>query len=168
MSSEGATVKLDLQRPLAKYRFIVDVDEIAEYNRMRKINPRQFPPIEELSLSVLYEGYFPSRFNVVTEKPNDAVGGISYSNSLSHYDGSATELELGSDWIFVNGTSSFVNTTVVVSDSQGKVICRVPGTQIDYRRNHLTTIVGRFLTSGANSGGVSIDAEWDGVYDVWF
>lgn len=168
MSSEGAKVKLDLQRPLAKYRFIVDADEIAEYNRMRKINPRQFPPIEELTLSVLYEGYFPSRFNVVTEKPNDAVGGISYSNSLSHYDGSATELELGSDWIFVNGTSSFVNTTVVVSDSQGKVICRVPGTQIDYRRNHLTTIVGRFLTSGANSGGVSIDTEWDGVYDVWF
>ncbi|MGM9842383.1 MAG: DUF6562 domain-containing protein [Candidatus Limisoma sp.] len=168
VADEGETVTLDLQRPLAKYRIIVEADEIAEYLEMRKVNPQQFPPIEELTVNVLYEGFFPSRFNVVTEKPNDAVGGIAYSTSLSSYDGSATELELGSDWILVNGTSSFVNATVVVTDSQGRVISRVPGTQIDYRRNHLTTIIGRFLTSGANSGGIRIDTEWDGVYDVWF
>ncbi|MGM9833954.1 MAG: DUF6562 domain-containing protein, partial [Candidatus Limisoma sp.] len=168
VTDEGATVIMDLQRPLAKYRIIVDSDEIAEYLKMRNVNPQQFPPIDDLTVSVLYEGFFPSRFNVVTEKPNDAVGGIAYSTSLSDYDGSATELELGSDWILVNGTSTFVNATVVVTDSQGKVISSVAGTQIDYRRNHLTTVIGRFLTSGANSGGIRIDTEWDGVYDVWF
>ena len=164
----GATITLPLQRPLAKYRIIVDADEIAEYLRMRKINPQEFPPIEELTVSVQYEGYFPSGFNVSTEKPNDAVGGMGYSGLLSRYDVSATELELSSDWILVNGNSSFVNATVIVSDSQGNAICRIPGTQIDYRRNQLTTIKGRFLTSGVGSGGIRIDTKWDGVYDVWF
>lgn len=168
LSGEGATISMTLQRPLAKYRIIVDTDEIAEYLKMREVNPQEFPPIEELTVSVQYEGYFPSGFNVSTEKPNDAVLGMGYSGSLSHYDGSAAELELGSDWILVNGNTSFVNATVIVSDSQGNVICRIPGTQIDYRRNQLTTVKGRFLTSGANSGGIRIDTEWDGVHDVWF
>ena len=168
MPCEGATVTMALQRPLAKYRIIVDADEIAEYLRMRAINPAEFPPIEELTVSVQYEGYFPSGFNVSTEKPNDAVGGIAYTTSLSDCDALASEIELGSDWILVNGNTSFVNATVIVSDSQGNVICRIPGTQIDYRRNQLTTVKGRFLTSGANSGGIRIDTEWDGSYDVWF
>lgn len=164
----GSTITLPLQRPLAKYRIIVDADEIAEYQKMRKVNPQEFPPIEELTVSVHYEGYFPSGFNVSTEKPNDAVVGMGYSCSLRHYDDSAAELELCSDWILVNGNTSFVNATVIVTDSQGNVICRIPGTQIDYRRNQLTTVKGRFLTSGVNSGGIRIDTEWDGVYDVWF
>ena len=168
--SEGDTARMTmtLQRPLAKYRIIVDADEIAEYLHMQKINPQEFPSIEELTVSVQYEGYFPSGFNVSTQKPNDAVGGMGYSGLLSRYDVSATELELSSDWILVNGNSSFVNATVIVSDSQGNAICRIPGTQIDYRRNQLTTIKGRFLTSGVGSGGIRIDTKWDGVYDVWF
>ena len=157
-----------LQRPLAKYRIIVDADEIAEYLRMRSINPAEFPALEELTVSVQYEGYFPSGFNVATEKPNDAVGGIAYTTSLADCDASASEIELGSDWILVNGNSSFVNATVTLTDGQGNAVCRVPGVQIDYRRNQLTTIKGRFLTSGANSGGIRIDTEWDGSYDVWF
>ena len=168
MSDEGTLLSMTLQRPLAKYRIVVDADEIAEYLKMRKINPQEFPPIEELTAIVQYDGYFPSGFNVSTEKPNDAVLGMGYSRSLAHYDSSAAELELGSDWILVNGNASFVNATVILTDSKGNVVCRVPGVQIDYRRNQLTTIKGSFLTSGTNSGGIRIDTEWDGVYDVWF
>ena len=168
LSDEGATVTMALQRPLAKYRIIVDAEEVAEYLNMRKVNPQDFPPIEELTVSVHYEGYFPSSFSVSTAKVNDAVGGIAYSGSLSHYNGSAAELNLGIDWILANGSTSFVNATIIVSDSQGNVICRIPNTQIDFRRNHLTTIKGRFLTSGANNGIILIDTKWDGVYDISF
>ncbi len=167
LSGEGASITMDLKRPLAKYRIIVDKEEIEEYLRLRDTNPNEFPPIEELTVGVQYEGYFPSGFNVSTEKPNDAVGGICYSGSLSHYTGTE-ELELGSDWIFVNGNSSFVNATVIVSDGKGNVICRIPGVKIDYRRNHLTTVSGRFLTSGANSGGIHINTDWNGSFEVWF
>ncbi len=168
MYGEGTSLSMSLQRPLAKYRIVVDADEIAGYLKMRKINPQEFPPIEELTAIVQYEGYFPSGFNVSTEKPNDAVAGIAYSGSLAHYDSSAAELELGSDWILVNGNASFVNATILISDSRGRVISRIPGVQIDYRRNQLTTIKGSFLTSGTNSGGIRIDTEWEGNYEVWF
>ena len=46
--------------------------------------------------------------------------------------------------------------------------CSAVGVQIDYRRNQLTTIKGKFLTSGVNNGGIRIDTEWDGEYEVWF
>lgn len=168
VSGDETSIAMSLQRPLAKYRFIVDDEEIKEYLRLKKANPKEFPPIEDLIVNVSYEGYFPSGFNAITGKPNDATTGITYTGTLAHYDSAASELEIGSDWIFVNGSSSFVNATVKVTDSNGKVICRIPGIQIDYRRNHLTTIKGRFLTSGANTGGINIDTNWDGIFDVWF
>ena len=74
----------------------------------------------------------------------------------------------GGTAIVVNGTSSFVNATVKITDSKGKKVCSTPGVQIDYRRNQLTTIKGKFLTSGVNNGGIRIDTEWDGEYEVWF
>lgn len=168
LSGEGATVTMTLQRPFAKYRIIVDADEIEKYLKLQENDSLNFPPLDELVMSVQYEGYFPSGFNVLTEKPNNAVGGIAYTGSQVRYDGSEKELELGSDWILVNGESSFVNATVFISDSKDNEVCCVPGTRIDYRRNYLTTISGRFLTSGANSGGVNIDTEWSGSFDVWF
>lgn len=168
MSGEGAMVTVALQRPFAKYRIIVDADEIEKYLKLQKNDSLKLPPLDELTVSVQYEGYFPSGFNVSTGMPNNAVGGIAYKGSQIRYDGSAKESELGSDWILVNGESSFVNATVIVSDSKGNKVCRISSTRIDYRRNYLTTISGRFLTSGANSGGVNINTEWSGSFDVWF
>lgn len=166
--AQGAIAVVELERPLAKYRIIVDAEEIAEYQELRRKNPNNFPAIEEMTVSIAYEGYFPSSFNILTGKPNDALLGISYSRSLADFDSSAEELELGNDWILVNGTSSFVNATVKITDSKGKTVCSTPGVQIDYRRNQLTTIKGKFLTSGVNNGGIRIDTEWDGEYEVWF
>lgn len=169
LSEESTTVTLALQRPLGKYRIIVDAEEISEYQKLNSTNPQDFPAISDLTVSVDYEGYFPSGFNVSTSKPNDALTGLFYSRSLASYDVSASEIELCSDWIFVNGTSSFVNVTVTLSDSNGNVICRVPGVQINCRRNELTTISGKFLTSSANSGGIKINTEWEeSNFDMWF
>lgn len=168
MSDDGANIAMTLQRPLAKYRIIVDADEIEEYQRLRQTNPQQFPPIEELTVSVQYDAFFPSGFNVFGGNPNDAIEGLSYSKSLSYYDNSISELELGSDWIFVNGSASFVNATVSIIDKSGKVLSCIPGVQIDYRRNELSTINGKFLSSGVNSGGIQINTDWDGNIIVWF
>ncbi len=168
VSSEGAAVTMSLKRPFAKYRITVDADEIEKYLKLQKNDSQKFPPLDELAVSVQYEGYFPSGFNVLTEKPNNAVGGIVYIGSQVRYDGSAKELELGSDWILVDGDSSFINATVIISDGKGNEVCCVPDMRIDYRRNYLTTISGRFLTSGVNSGGVDINTEWSGSFDVWF
>lgn len=110
----------------------------------------------------------PSGFNVSTGKPNDAVGGISYSQVSLHYNDVDNEVLLGGDWVLVNGTESLVNVTVTVTDNLGNTLCRASGVQINYRNNHLTTVYGNFLTAGINKGGIDINTEWSGIYNVWF
>lgn len=163
---EGATINVQLQRPLAKYRLIAN--DVENYRKLTEARPEKYPPLKNLTVKVQYEGYFPSGFNVSTGKPNDAVGGISYSQVSLHYNDVDNEVLLGSDWVLVNGTESLVNVTVTVTDNQGNTLCRVSGVQINYRNSHLTTVYGSFLTAGINKGGIDINTEWSGIYNVWF
>lgn len=162
----GAAKELKLERPLAKYRLIAT--DVAKYRSMIKTNG--YPPLEELTVSVRYEGYFPSGFNVTTGKPNDAVEGnkISYSKTLPALADTDTEVQTGSDWVLVNGTESFVNATVSVTDKNGKVISEVGSVKIDYKRGHLTTVRGEFLTAGKTGGGINIDTSWEDEFIVEF
>ena len=83
LSEEGATMNVQLQRPLAKYRLIAK--DVENYRKLMEAKPDIYPPLKNLTVKVQYEGYFPSGFNVSTGKPNDAVGGISYSQVSLHY-----------------------------------------------------------------------------------
>lgn len=76
LPEEGRTVDISLQRPLAKYRIIAT--DIADYRRLIKTSA--YPPLEELTIKIVYEGFFPSGFNAATGKPNNAVGG----NTIYH------------------------------------------------------------------------------------
>lgn len=166
LSEEGATMNVQLQRPLAKYRLIAK--DVETYRKLMEAKPDIYPPLKNLTVKVQYEGYFPSGFNVSTGKPNDAVGGISYSQVSLHYNDVDNEVLLGGDWVLVNGTESLVNVTVTVTDNLGNTLCRASGVQINYRNNHLTTVYGNFLTAGINKGGIDINTEWSGIYNVWF
>ena len=74
----GASVALSLERPFAKYRLIA-TDVEAYYNLIEK--GEALPDIEDLQVSVTYEGFFPTGFNVATGKPNDALNtGIHYTS----------------------------------------------------------------------------------------
>lgn len=166
LPEEGTEKTIKLQRPLAKYRIIAD--DVEAYRKLVEAEPEKYPPLEELTVTVQYEGYFPSGFNVSTGKPNNAVGGITYSQTLGHYNNADSEVQLNSDWVLVNGTESLVNVTITITDSQSNTLCSVSGIEINYRRNHLTTVHGNFLTAGISNGGININTEWDGIYDVWF
>ena len=166
LSEEGATMNVQLQRPLAKYRLIAK--DVENYRKLMEAKPDIYPPLKNLTVKVQYEGYFPSGFNVSTGKPNDAVGGISYSQVSLHYNDVDNEVLLGGDWVLVNGTESLVNVTVTVTDNLGNTLCRASGVQINYRNSHLTTVYGNFLTGDINKGGIDINTEWSGIYNVWF
>lgn len=162
----GAEIDIQLQRPLAKYRLIAT--DVEEYHKLRESNPNDYPPLDDLTVTVQYEGFFPSSFNVATGKPSDAIGGVGYSQALPSVSAADKEVQMGSDWILVNGTESFVLVTITVADKQGDTICRIPGVQIDYRRGLLTTVNGKFLTAGKVSGGVNINTGWGGENIIEF
>lgn len=153
---------ITLKRPFAKYRIIAT--DIERYNAIRDIN--NHPPVEELEISINYEGYFRSTLNIATEKITNSANGINYQTSLREI--TTTTATICDDYVFVTESDSSVDATIIITDANGEKIAQIPNVKIEYRQNHLTTISGDFLTAGLSSGGVSIDTDWDGEFNVEF
>lgn len=166
LAETGTEIKAELQRPLAKYRLVAT--DVEEYRKLREKDAAKFPPPEELTVMISYNGYFPSGFNAMSGKPNSAVGGIAYSSALPPVPQDKKEVQIGCDWGFVNGTESLVNVAIQILNKKGEVISRIENTTIVYRRNHCTTLKGDFLTAGQSGGNIHISTEWEGSYDVEF
>lgn len=166
---EGVTVAagdnelaVALERPLAKYRIVAK--DIDSYRQLDGV-----PAVSSLTVSVAYEGFFPSSFNVLTGKPNNAVEGVGYAAQPSWSTNAEGLTELASDYVMVNGTESAVRLTVSIIGPDGAVVSRSSGVNVPYRRGRLTTVSGNFLTAGHGSGGVDIDTSWDDdTYEVEF
>lgn len=146
-------------RPFARYR-LVATDVEAYVKLMEKEN---YPPIENLEVRIGYEDFFPTGFDVMTGKPNDALTGIFYTTVPVGADGfdKAEALQVGGDFVLTNGEESFVTATVEIIDrTTGETVSHTAGVKIPYRRGHLTTVTGHFLTAGKTTGGVQIDTGW--------
>lgn len=161
MTDDHATGSVTLCRPLAKYRLVTT--DVSEYNKLRP--EKGWPALEDLVIKITYSGFWPSAYSVTNATPAGAKGGYGYVSALSEQ--SMTEATVGKDYVFVNGTESFVRVTVSFYDGDGKIINQVRNLQVNYRIGYLTTIQGNFLTSGAG-GGINIDTEWSGEYEVEF
>ena len=152
---------MTLERPFAKYRLIA-TDVEAYYNLIEK--GEALPPIEDLQVRVTYEGFFPTGFNVATGKPNDALNtGIHYTSVPTVAEGYDAKVnrQVGADFVLTNGEESFVNVTIQMIDTNtGDIVTTVQHVKISYKRGHLTTVTGHFLTAGKTPGGVQIDTEW--------
>lgn len=169
LPDEGKEISLQLQRPLAKYRLIATDAEA--YRKLSASFPEKYPPLEELTVTTQYGGFFPDGFNAATGKPNSATDGANIAYSLPLHSETVTadrEMQMGSDWVFVNGTESAVMATIRVTDKDGKPVSEVKSVEIAYKRGHLTTVRGEFLTAGKSGGGIHIDTSWEGEYNVEF
>ena len=155
---------LALTRPFARYR-LVATDVEAYYNLKDK--GEALPDIEDLQVRVTYEGFFPTGFSVATGKPNDALNtGIHYTSVPTVAEGydAAVNRQVGADFVLANGEESFVNVTIEMVDARtGETVATVQHVKIPYKRGHLTTVTGHFLTAGKTPGGVQIDTEWDDI-----
>lgn len=151
---------ITMYRPLAKYRLVAN--DVAKYNQLRA--ECKYPALEDLKISIVYEGFLPCAYNVSTQRPSDSDGGYGYASALSQQSDEA--VTVGKDFILVNGEQSFVIVTILFKDASGKTISGINGVRIDYHAGQLTTVTGNFFTAGV--GGVRIDTNWSGDYEVNF
>lgn len=153
--------EIELTRPFARYRLVAT--DVEGYRNL--MDKEGYPPIDDLLVSVTYEGYFPTGFNVMSGKPNDALNtGITYSAGIVAAAGYEPDKarQVGADFVLTNGTESFVTATIRMTDRHtGEAVSTLRGVKIPYRRGHLTTVTGAFLTAGRATGGVDIDTDWD-------
>ena len=158
-----------LTRPFARYRLIAN--DVEGYLNLIK-NGEDLPAIEDLQVCVTYEGFFPTGFDVATGKPNDALNiGIHYTSMPTVAEGynEAEARQVGADFVLTNGEESFVTVTVQMTNKHtGEAISTVSGIKIPYKRGHLTTVTGRFLTAGKTTGGVQVDNNWENDVTIDF
>ena len=161
VGEEDTEQAITLTRPFARYRLIAN--DVEGYLNLIK-NGENLPPIEDLQVRVTYEGFFPTGFNVAKGKPNDALNtGIHYTSVPTVAEGYDAKVnrQVGADFVLTNGEESFVNVTIEMIDTNtGDIITTVQHVKIPYKRGHLTTVTGHFLTAGKTPGGVQIDTEW--------
>lgn len=153
-------VSVDMVRPLAKYELIAT--DVKDFLRKTK---KQRAGDETFTITFSYGFYLPTVFNVLAGKPADSRTGIAYTTPLAVPADGREECAIGTDFVFVNGTESFVSLSMEIRDSGGNVISRTTGLKVPYRRGHLTTVRARFLTNEMQ-GGVDIDDEFEGDIDI--
>ena len=160
VGNQDQSEAITMHRPLAKYRLVAN--DVAKYDQLRA--ERNYPALEDLQISIIYEGFLPCAYNVSTQKPSNSDGGYGFYSTISEQTVNAATV--GKDFVLVNGEQSFVTVTILFKDANGKTISGINGVRIDYRAGQLTTVSGNFLTAGV--GGVQIDTDWSGDYEVEF
>ena len=163
---QEATVHLE--RPLAKFKFIsTDLEEFVGQvqeraalkgnTASRTINP------DDYRVVFRYTGFKPCSFNMFTNKPNDSWFGVSYESKMTPLD--ENEIELGFDYVFVNGTESKTNVAVEVYNKDEELLSSTNTVEVPLVRSKLTIVRGNILTSKA-TGSVGIKPEYNGDFNI--
>lgn len=169
-------ITITLERPFARYRLIAtDLEEFidmelkkAAAKAMLEAQPDDGSKADEVTKAIntddyrvviRHTGYMPCSFNMFTGKPADAWTGISFEGCLKQLND--REIELGFDYVFVNGVESLAQISAEIYDSEGRQLGRTRSMDIPLIRGHETIVKGNFLTSKA-SGGISIDTNFNG------
>lgn len=162
------TLHLEMERPVAKYRFIAtDLKEFTEL-RLKDTDGdlnAAVPPIDltQYKVVVSYDGFLPSIFNLTTDRPVDAITGISFSAPLTQL--TDEEVEMAFDYVLVGPQEGGVNLSLTIYDEAGKLVSAVPSMVVPLQRGQLTTVRGKFLTS-RSEGAVSIDPSFEGEFNL--
>ena len=115
--------------------------------------------LEEFEVIMHYNYFMPREFNMFTDKPGDSWEKVSYKSSMKRVNN--TEMLLGHDFVFVNGTETTLSIFVEVKNAYGEQMSLSKPVDVPIVRNKLTTVRGEFLTSKA-TGGVGINPGYDG------
>lgn len=158
------TEKFTPHRPLARYELITDDIEKYLEQQTKGGKSADVADLNDYTVRVSYKGYFPSGFDAITDRPDDAGVGIAYDAKLTSItDASAI---IAFDHIFTNGADSFVTVDIQIYNKEGVLVNESNGIQIPYRRNVVTKIHGSFMTKSYDSG-VTIDPDYDGEFDIY-
>lgn len=165
-------VTVRMERPMAKYRFVTnDFDRfISDVVRNRgsesaeEDSPDMSRDLSDYYVRFLYPRFMACSFNMFTNRPADSWAGVTYTTAIHQL--SATEAEMGFDYVFVNSHETSVNVGLeVVERSTGQTVARVPSLEVPLSRSKLTTVRGPFLTTRAE-GGAGINPDFEGDFDI--
>lgn len=152
--SESYIVKM----PLAKIQLVsTDLSDFISLKANRAI--------EKYIVRWDYVLYFPTGFNVLTQKPNEADLNIGFETLLEEYPDNPDKADMGMDYVFVNGTESQVTINLTVYDAEGNELNTYQGIEVPIKRGFKTIIEGKFLMLNKSTG-IGINPDFDGEFNV--
>ena len=119
--------------------------------------------LEKYTVVFFYSGYMPNAYNMMEGKPCDSATGVKFSSAISAIDNH--DARLGFDYVFVNGEESSVMVTVALYDEEGTQLSMSNQIEVPIKRSMLTVVKGSFLMQNTG-GGVAIDPDFDGEYNI--
>lgn len=173
----GHTLDIAMQRPLAKFEIITtdlveflkkDIKRLTEKAGDDNIGVRSLESnlnIEDYKIGFHYIGFMPDAYSIFTDKPVDSSTGVVFMSKPKKL--SETDVTLGFDYVFVNGGESFVTVQLAVYDTNDELLSNTTAIKVPLKRSWHTIIRGNFLTTEA-SGGIDVDPEYEGDYNVVF
>lgn len=173
------TLDIAMQRPLAKFEFVTnDVKEFID-KEISRVNSKanggkatsddetlsRVINLEDYKVMFYYVGFMPDAYSIHTDKPVDSSTGILFESTLKKL--TESEASLGFDYVIVNEKKSAVTVKVGIYDKEDLQLSLSEPIEVPLQRDHHTIIRGMFLMSEA-SGGVTINPEFDGDYNLVF
>ena len=163
--------EMRLERPLAKI-MLVTTDVIKYFDNLKQTENKiaaddrttsRTTDVEDLTLKVLYSGYFPTGFDLSLNRPNKVDTGVSFSSvPISISD---TEACLAFDYVLVNGAQSAVTVDMIIYNKDGVEVNSIGGVEIPIERNKITTVRDAFLTRDFDPS-IGVDPSFNGEINV--
>ena len=169
----GYETTLAMARPYAGYRFLAtDYDEFLQYWAKKYALTHQLAvkpdlksvDINDFKVRIVYPQYLPNAFSVWGDAPVDSSTGVSFEVPMQLRDDGL--VEIGADWVLQGAREGLVVVLLEFYDTEGMYISTLQSLEIPLLRGHLTTVQGKLLTSGVNSG-ITIDPTFDGEFNVY-
>lgn len=162
INKQSSSQNITMTRPVAKYRLIAD--DVTQFKNLSQ--KYGFPPIDQISIEIVYSSFLPTSYNLSLLRPNDSQTNYKYISAIQ--DLTTNTAQVAKDFVFVNGDESSIDVAVVIKDKTGKVVNLSRGIKVNYKAGYLTTITGNFLTGGATGGNININTTWDEDFNVNF
>lgn len=172
VDSVPVNANITLRRPLAAYVFISnDLSEFINMEMQRRSDDLESGGITNIDASYLsgcvakvyYTGYLPSVYNHFSDKPVDAVTGVTYTCGIEMT--AEGDAMICFDQLFISGSESGVSVAFEIFDPSGVLVSYVPTINVPVARGRYTIVRGAFLTSKSH-GGVGVNPRFDGQYNI--
>lgn len=173
---------IEMTRPLAMFQFITtDLDEfvmkVLEQRAQEAAARGVVLPESELlpssvdlteyKVSIVYNDFMPTAFDMFQKQPNYAENGISFDSYITPLGNN--EALLGFDYTFVLDNKTEEGThprfSVLLYDKDNVLVSAVKDIHVPLERSKYTTITDKFMTQQA-SGGVSINPDFEDEHNI--
>ncbi len=172
---EPELIIVEMERPLAKYEVICDdldkfiekmiAEALANESGETETDGGETRNIDlaDYTVRFYYVGFMPSAYSIFSDRPVDSYTGETFDSYITRLN--EKEASLGFDYVFVNGNETYVTIQIGIYDRKGTETSLTEPLKIPLYRNTKTLVKGSFLLQKA-SGGVSINPEYEGDYNI--